>query len=145
MVCKFAIPFCREILYQRMLIEQRNDIHMNIARLMQYNKFSYMTSKREVANLKSHLKKTEKSIINYMEDDGNEPASREDPKFSTTTNQKIVLVKEICQKLKVIDLKIEEDEQVNKGMPLIIEGTLAKKSDANITWERYFMYKLAAI
>jgi hypothetical protein len=74
-----------------------------------------------------------------MEDDDNEPQSREDPKFSTTSNQKIVLVKEICQKLKVIDLKIEEDEQVNKGIPLIIEGTLAKKSDANITWESRYI------
>ena len=75
MICKFAIPFCREILYQRMLIEQRNDIHMNIARLMQYNKFSYMSSKKEVELLKMHLKKTEKSIINYMEDDDNEPSN----------------------------------------------------------------------
>jgi hypothetical protein len=123
-----------------MLIEQRNDIHMNIARLMQYNKFSYMTSKREISVLKSHLKKTEKSIINYMEEEDNEPGNREESKFSTTTNQKIVLVKEICQKLKVIDMKIEEDEQVNKGIPLIIEGMLSKKSDANITWEKYSSY-----
>ena len=122
MICKFAIPFCREILYQRMLIEQRNDIHMNIARLMQYNKFSYMTSKKEVELLKAHLKKTEKSIINYMEDDDNEPSNskRDEQKYSTTTNQKIVIVKEICQKLKVIDLKIEEDEQIKKCIPLII-------------------------
>ena len=136
MVCKFAIPFCREILYQRMLIEQRNDIHMNIARQMQYSKFSYMTSKREVDLLKSHLKKTEKSIINYMEEDDNEPSRGDETKFSTTTNQKIVLVKEICQKLKIIDLKLEEDEQVNKGIPLILEGILSKQSDANITWEK---------
>ena len=94
---------------------------MNIARQMQYSKFSYMTSKREVDLLKSHLKKTEKSIINYMEEDD---------------NQKIVLVKEICQKLKIIDLKLEEDEQVNKGIPLILEGILSKQSDANITWEK---------
>ena len=71
-----------------------------------------------------------------MEEDDNEPSHRDETKFSTTTNQKIVLVKEICQKLKIIDLKLEEDEQVNKGIPLILEGILSKQSDANITWEK---------
>ena len=139
MICKFAIPFCREILYQRMLIEQRNDIHMNIARHMQFNKFSYMTSKKELNQLKLHLRKTEKSIINYMEEeDDNEVFLRDETKFSSNTNQKIVLVKEICQKLKINDLKLEEEEHFNKRIQKIVEGILSKKSDANITWEKFF-------
>lgn len=119
-----------------MLIEQRNDIHMNIARLMQYNKFSYMPPSVEVDLLKYHLKKTEKSIINYMEEEDNEQMSNNrEIKFSTLNNQKIVLVKEICNKLKAIDLKLDEEDRDNKA-GLIYQGIVAKKSDSNITWEK---------
>ena len=71
-----------------------------------------------------------------MEDDDSEQmSSKNDAKFSTTANQKIVLVKEVCQKLKAIDLKMEEDDRDNKA-GLIYQGILAKKSDSNITWEK---------
>jgi predicted ATPase len=137
LVCKFAIPFFRDLLYQRMLIEQRNDIHMNVARLMQYAKFSYMSPHQEVELLKSHLKKTEKSIINYMEEEDDEQVSHsKDIKFSTVNNQKIVYVKEVCQKLKAIDMKLDEDDK-NKSAGIILQGMLSKKSDSNISWEKY--------
>ena len=120
-----------------MLIEQRNEIHLNVARLMQYSKFSYMPAQAEVDLLKYHLKKTEKSIINYMEEDDNEQIySNKDIKFSTINNQKIVLVKEVCQKLKAIDMKLDEDDR-NNNIGVVFQGILAKKSDSNITWEKY--------
>ena len=89
-----------------MLIEQRNDIHLNVARIMQYTKFSYLPANVEVDYLKYHLKKTEKSIINYMEEEENELIINNNKiKFSTNNNQKIILVKEVIQKLKSIYLK----------------------------------------
>ena len=113
---------------------------MNIARLMQYAKFSYMPANVEVDLLKYHLKKTEKSIINYMEEEENEKMSNnKEIKFSTTANQKIVLVKEVCNKLKAIDLKLEEEDTGNKS-GLIYQGIVAKKSDSNITWEKYKVF-----
>lgn len=157
MVCKFNIPFIREILYQRMLIEQRNDIHLNIARGMQYSKFSYMTHKQEMHILKNHLKTTEKTILAHMEDKEEEV---DDNKSITTSNQitepslninnlKIIEVKEICEKLRKIDLRIDDDEsgifsnngEINKRLRTAIKrGLLNKKSDKGITWEdRYFV------
>ena len=72
------------------------------------------------------------------EEDDNEVFLRDETKFSSNTNQKIVLVKEICQKLKINDLKLEEEEHFNKRIQKIVEGILSKKSDANITWEKFF-------
>ena len=112
---------------------------MNVARLMQSAKFSYMPANAEVELLKYHLKKTEKSIINYMEDDEIEKfSSNKEIRFSLMNNQKIVLVKEVCQKLKAIDKKLEEENKCsNTG--LIFQGLLFKKSDTNITWEKYIL------
>jgi hypothetical protein len=109
---------------------------MNVARLMQFSKFSYMPAQIEVDLLKYHLKKTEKSIINYMEEEDNEQvAANKEIKFSTMNNQKIVLVKEVCQKLKAIDMKLdEEDKDICFG--IVFQGPLMKKSDSNITWEK---------
>ena len=96
-----------------------------------------MPAQAEVDLLKYHLKKTEKSIINYMEEDDNEQIySNKDIKFSTINNQKIVLVKEVCQKLKAIDMKLDEDDR-NNNIGVVFQGILAKKSDSNITWEKY--------
>lgn len=99
-----------------------------------------MPAQAEVDLLKYHLKKTEKSIINYMEEDDNEQIySNKDIKFSTINNQKIVLVKEVCQKLKAIDMKLDEDDR-NNNFGVVFQGILAKKSDSNITWEKYIKY-----
>lgn len=120
---------------------------MNVARLMQFAKFSYMPPQVEVDLLKYHLKKTEKSIINYMEEEENEHEqviSNKDIKFSTVNNQKIVFVKEVCQKLKAIDMKFDEDDK-NTSFGIIIQGILSKKSDSNITWEKYKDNKLGDI
>ena len=42
---------------------------------------------------------------------------------------------EICNKLKAIDLKLDEEDRDNKA-GLIYQGIVAKKSDSNITWEK---------
>ena len=51
-------------------------------------------------------------------------------------NLKIYIVKKICDKIKIIDLKLYEDQ--NKiYFNSIISEVLEKKSDSNITWEEY--------
>ena len=72
-----------------MLIEQRNDIHLNIARCLQHSKFSYMSQKEEIRLLNLHLKITEKSIINYMDEDDDDilnHKSTEKKSFNNNSN-----------------------------------------------------------
>jgi len=49
-------------------------------------------------------------------------------------NLKIYIVKKICDKIKIIDLKLNEDSNKSQNNDIISE-TLTKKSDSNITWE----------
>jgi predicted ATPase len=141
-VYKFSIPFLREILYQRMLIEQRNDIHLNVARKLQYAKFSYMPHYKEQFQLQTHLRIAEKSIINYMEEDDDIQTDNSlinnKQKTLSLNSLKILIVKDICEKLKVIDLRLDSQEiDISKrSMPIMKSGTLNKKSDKNITWEK---------
>lgn len=140
-VYKFSVPFLREILYQRMLIEQRNDIHLNIARKLQDAKFSYMPHYKETYQLQTHLRIAEKSIINYMEEDDDSIADSKDnqkQKCLSLNGMKILLVKDICERLRVIDLRLDSNEiDISKrSMPIIKSGATFKKSDKNITWEQ---------
>ncbi len=135
LVCKFAIPFLREVCYQRMLIEQKNDIHLSVARLLQNTKFSYIPHNKEIAMLQKHLKITEKSIINYMEEDDDNNQKKVTVETMNLNNMKIFQVKDICGKLKAIDLRLEDEIDLTKQNPKIKSGTVNKKSDKNITWE----------
>jgi len=153
MVCQFSLPFLREILFQRMLIEQRNDIHINIARKMQYSKFSYMPIEQEDAILKNHLKTTEKTILAHMKDKVDVTLHNKRPSIENYTeinadagsslninNMKMILVKDICERLKVIDLRLEsENTKQNKSIPVIKCGYLYKKADKYISWEQRFV------
>ena len=119
-----------------MLIEQKNDIHLSVARLLQNTKFSYIPHNQEVMMLKKHLRITEKSIINHMEDDDdNIQTNNISVKTLNLNNMKIFQVKDICSRLKAIDLRIDEDFESLKNNPKIKSGTVVKKSDKNFTWE----------
>lgn len=190
LICKFCIPFFREILYQRMLIEQKNELHLKVARTLQNPKFRYHPHDVEVKLLNLHLKNSERTLLVQMEEDDsveesynrlyrnnvaggnnlNKWALRADDSESLNiTNLKIFLVKDIVQKIKNIEInknlplpkkkgnknkksKIEkkefkindknvnnniDDNNVFKSLQQIISGFIDKKSDANITWERY--------
>ena len=132
-VCKFSFPFIREILYQRMLIEQRTEIHFALCKLLQINKFRYLPQKIEVSYLERHLETSEKTIMKQIQDDD----IKEMQKYSNTsrkklnlTNLKISIVKNICEKLS------NESEDLNTSA--IRCGMLEKKSDGKITWESRF-------
>lgn len=120
-----------------MLIEQKNDIHLSVARLLQNIKFSYLPPNKEIMMLQKHLKITEKTIINYMEEDDDNLQNRKVIIGTLNHNNlKILQVKDICSRLKAIDLRLEEDDSLIKYNPNIISGSIMKKSDKNITWER---------
>jgi len=124
-----------------MLIEQRNDIHLKIARCLQHNTFSFFTQKEEIRILNMHLKITEKSIINYMEEDDDISKKGLVVKESFNLNNlKIFYVKELCERIKAIDLRFTQDdeEEFNNGnIPYVKCGMIEKKSDHGNSWEQY--------
>ena len=94
----------REFCYQRMLIEQRSDIHLTSAKLMQYAKFSYISFEMEIQMLHKHLKINKKSIINYIEEEEDDDQSLEkicskNVKNQNKNNLKILQVSKICDRL----------------------------------------------
>jgi hypothetical protein len=120
LICKFSLPFFREILYQRMLIEQKNELHLNAARTLQNPKFRYYTHETEVRLLNLHLRNSERTLLVQMEEDDsveesynklyrnnmaggnnlNKWAMRSDDSESLNiSNLKIYLVKDIVQKI----------------------------------------------
>ena len=95
-VCKFACPFLKETLYQRMLIEQRSEIHMQIANVFQKKKIYYLPSKKIEKNyLRKQIECGQQSIIKGMEE------NNQDDKFSKQALH-ILLVHEITEKIKEI-------------------------------------------
>ncbi len=139
LVCKFAVPFINVVLYQRMLIEQKNDIHLNIARCLMHHTFSYMDLSDEIRVLNMHLKITEKSIINYLEED-DEDKEKEKESFNLN-NLKIFYVKELTQKLKALDYRldtIDDTDTNNRSYPYQLKrGTILMKMDRGNYWEEY--------
>ena len=97
-----------------MLIEQRNDIHMQISRLIQKNKVSYLPSlKLEKLNLRKQLENGQKSIIKEMEKPpADEKDFKDDNEVLNINSLKILVVKEICDKLKY--MKVYSDDKLNK-------------------------------
>lgn len=131
MVCKFSIPFMREILYQRMLLEQKADIHLNIARLMQSSKFTYRPADVELKILRMHLSRSEKTVDACMEDEDDiEDVDKQRFNSLSLSNLKTYFFKELCNKLTNQDP--EEDKNMLKC------GLIAKKSDKGISWEDRF-------
>jgi len=101
-----------------------------------------MSQKDEIRLLNMHLKITEKSIINYMDEKDDDILKKDQQKSSekksfNINNLKIFYVKELCEKLKAIDLKLNFDETVSfkNSIQLVNCGEILKKSDKGFTWE----------
>ncbi len=218
LICKFSLPFFREILYQRMLIEQKNELHLKAARTLQNPKFRYYSHQTEVRLLNLHLRNSERTLLVQMEEEDsveetynrmymnnmaggnnlNKYAMRTDDSSGLNiSNLKIYLVKDIVKKILNIEKnknsvnpkqqlqlisskskdnnyyvdnsnnaliyasgigrskskgkkgkKGENDDfasaennetNVNKSLQRIFSGNINKKSDKNITWEKYFL------
>lgn len=66
LVAKFSLPFLREVLYLRMLSEQKTAIHSEIARNLKTPKFSYHDFEKERQILLRHLIESEKTVMSLM-------------------------------------------------------------------------------
>ena len=138
-ICKFSLPFLREILYQRIPSEQRNQLHYIIGKMTKLNLASkygkmtkYLSDTDSLEMLKNHLKFSEITIHeNFLK--GTLSNSEIVNDNLNINNLKTLLTQEICSKISSI--KINDDKN-----NMIKAGYIYKKSDGKLTWEyRYFV------
>ena len=167
-IVQFCIPFLKEVLYKRMLVETKNEIHLKVARLMGDSKFSYLKRNTEKKLVNYHLIEEEKTILDHLVDTGDDEAEQ----ILKEVNQRIKFLKDTIDTVKDIDTrnqnynepelykqlsldernlpnedtdeKKEEDTEENKlvsnrNMPTVKGGIIEKKSDKGITWEKRFV------
>lgn len=157
LVCKFSIPFFRDILYQRMLVEQKNEVHLKVVSTFQKQDFAYYSHNKQVQILEEHLKNSERTLLVRLDEDEsvedfysklysdnkndgnlNKYAIRgEDTAKLNINNLKIFLVMNITNTLRQIENPTSGDNvNMNKNKMNMISGMIEKKSDKKITWER---------
>ena len=138
-VCKFSISFLREILYQRIPSDIRNQLHYIIGKMTKINfnskygkRSKYLSNEDELEMLKNHLKFSEITIHeNFLKGSLSNPEMINDN--LNINNLKTLLTQEICSKISSI--KINDDKN-----NMIKAGFIYKKSDGKLTWEnRYFV------
>ena len=139
-VCKFSIPFLREVLYQRTPSEYRNQIHYIIGKLVKvstmsksHQKLKYIDEIRELGILEKHLKYSQVSIHDNFLNGKLSTTQLNDDNYLNINNLKTLIIRQICAKIKSI--KINDDKN-----NMIKAGYIYKKSDGKLTWEnRYFV------
>ena len=138
LVAMFSLPLMREVLYQRLLVEQRCDIHSRVARKMEFSKYSYMPKEIEYEILRRHLEASENTMMNILEQDNKGQII--DRVNSNLANRKILITKQIIEKLKIVDLKITSSyhEIKKQFMPMLLDATIIKKDEhGGKTEQRY--------
>ena len=129
LVAMFSIPLMREVLYQRLLVEQKSDIHSRVAGKMKFSKYSYMAKKIEYEILKRYLEASESTLITSLEEDNiNKNIDRINGNLA---NRKILITKDIIEKLKIVDLKITSSypEIKKQFMPMLLDAKITKKDE----------------
>ena len=129
LVAMFSLPLMREVLYQRLLVEQKCDIHSRVARKMEFSKYSYMPKEIEYEILKRHLEASENTMMNTLEEDNE--GKNIDRINSNLANRKILITKQIIEKLKIVDLKITSSyHEIRKQfMPMLLDAEIIKKDE----------------
>ena len=138
LVAMFSLPLMREVLYQRLLVEQRTEIHSRVARKMEFSKYSYMPKEIEYEILRRHLESSENTMMNILEEDKNGKII--DRVNGNLVNRKILITKQIIEKLKIVDLKITSSyhEIKKQFMPMLLDATIIKKDEhGGKTEQRY--------
>ena len=138
LVAMFSLPLMREVLYQRLLVEQRTEIHSKVARKMEFSKYSYMPKEIEYEILKRHLEASENTMMNTLEEDNEGRAI--DRINGNLSNRKILITKQIIEKLKIVDLKITSSyhEIKKQFMPMLLDATIIKKDEHGGKTERRY-------
>jgi hypothetical protein len=96
---------------------------------MEFSKYSYMPKKIEYEILKSHLEASESTLMTSLEEDNRNKNS--DKINGNLGNRKILITKEIIEKLKIVDLKITSSysEIKKQFMPMLLDATIIKKDE----------------
>ena len=117
-VVKFSIPFLKEILYKRMLVETKNEIHLKVARLMGDSKFRYLPREIEKKLVNHHLIEEEKTILDHLVDTGDGKVEQ----ILKEVNQRIKYLKETIDTVKDIDTRAQDygDGEIYKKLSLIL-------------------------
>ena len=124
LVAIFSIPLVREVLYQRLLVEQKDDIHSRLSRKMESSKYNYMKKEIEYEILKRHLKASKSTLMTSLKEDNiNKNIDRVNGNLA---NRKILI---IIEKLKIEDLKINSSySEIKKNfIPMLLDATIIKK------------------
>jgi hypothetical protein len=97
---------------------------------MEFSKFSYMPKNIEHDILKKHLETSEETIMSSIEIDEIELQNK-DNFNGNITNQKILVTKDIIEKLKIVDLKIVSSYSLIKKqfMPMLLSTHISKKDE----------------
>ena len=103
-IVQFCIPFLKEVLYKRMLVETKNEIHLKVARLMGDSKFSYLKRSTEKKLVDYHLIEEDKTILDHLVDTGDE----KDEQVLKEVNQRIKYLKETIDTVKDIDTRNQD-------------------------------------
>ena len=153
-VCQFAMPFFKEVLYNRMLLNQTIDLHKIIAHKLQRNNISYYPSKLiENLVLKKHLEKAMKNNVQEMESANEEDNINNNPLVLNNNNNnfinynfnnnnesnldinslKILLVKDIINKLKYSNFNNHNfiDENILTLSSISSENSLQSNNSMN--------------
>ena len=139
-ICKFSIPFLREVLYQRTPTEYRNQMHYVIGKLVKvstmnksHQKYKHMDETMELGILEKHLKYSQVSIHDNFLNGKLSTTQINNDNYLNINNLKTLIIRQICAKIKSI--KINDDKN-----NMIKAGYIYKKSDGKLTWEyRYFV------
>jgi len=139
-VCKFSIPFLREILYQRTPSEYRNQMHYIIGKLVKvsvmsksHQKLRYMSDFMELGMLEKHLKYGQVSIHDNFLNGKLSTTQLNNDNYLNINNLKTLIIRQICAKIKSIKINDDKDNMIKAGY-------IYKKSDGKLTWEnRYFV------
>ena len=119
-VVKFSILFLKEILYKRMLVELKNEIHLKVARLMGDSKFRYLPKEIEKKLVNHHLIEEEKTILDHLVDTGDGKVEQ----ILKEVNQRIKYLKETIDTVKDIDTRAQDydNEDIDEQLSLIEKG-----------------------
>jgi hypothetical protein len=105
---------------------------------MEFSKYSYMPKEIEFEILRRHLESAENTMMNILEQD--KKGQVIDRVNSNLANRKILITKQIIEKLKIIDLKITSSyhEIKKQFMPMLLDATIIKKDEhGGKTEQRY--------
>ena len=119
-ILQFSIPFLKEILYKRMLVELKNEIHLKVARLMSDSKFRYLPREIEKKLVNHHLIEEEKTIQDHLVDTGDGKVEQ----ILKEGNQRIKYLKETIDTVRDIDTLAQDygDSEMDKKFSLIFNG-----------------------